>query len=171
MIKELPDDVESTDPANDMMCTVIQFSLSQYKVKEDVKAKDILKSIDKEELEEYKKHFQLNLMRSFNNKKSLDRFKQNLGIDLGHYPLTPWQDQKYKEEINIGGISQRFYLAPRPRNDLIVVPKHECQYRYVVKEKINQNELFQNSGLDFEELRTTIEKFNIKLDPLRKKLS
>ena len=44
-------------------------------------------------------------MGSIRNKKSLNRFKNSLGIDLGHYPLTPWQNERFKEKTNIGDVS------------------------------------------------------------------
>ena len=99
-------------------------------------------------------------MTSFNDKRRLTLFKPSLGLDLGHYPLTPWHNPEYVREERFTEPSTKFYLPPKPREDMAILGQSECSFRFIVKPRTENAPLVRNQKLDIGQFKEAIMRIN-----------
>jgi hypothetical protein len=58
----------------------------------------------------------------------METFKDQLGLDLGHYPLTPWLNKEGTEDKR----KVQYFMPPRPREDLFSVRQGECSSDFII---------------------------------------
>ena len=89
----------NSKPVNDltknMVESILQVTLESYNVNTNIRAKEVVKVLDRDQLNIFQDSVEKQLIKSYEKRRiasltDTEPLDNGLSLDLGHYPLSPW---------------------------------------------------------------------------------